>query len=84
MLSAHRPHPPGYPVFVFISSIPYWVTKDPLLSLTLVSAVSGALTLIPTYAIAKRLFNREVAFFSALALMVAPGFLAYERASPQQ
>jgi hypothetical protein len=73
-VSAHRPHPPGYPVFVFVSSILYQVTKKPLLSLTLVSAVSGALTLIPTYAIAKRLFNREIAFFSALALMVAPGF----------
>jgi len=73
-VAAHRPHPPGYPVFVFIASIPYLVTKNQLFSLTLVSALSGALTLIPTYAIAKRLFNREIAFFSSLALMVAPGF----------
>jgi 4-amino-4-deoxy-L-arabinose transferase-like glycosyltransferase len=73
-VAAHQPHPPGYPVFIFISSIPYTVTNDPLFSLTLVSAVSGALTLIPTYVIAKRLFNREVALFSALALMVASGF----------
>ena len=73
-VSAHQPHPPGYPVFVFIASIPYFVTNNQLLSLTLVSALSGALTLIPTYAIANRLFNRETAFFSALALMVVPGF----------
>ena len=73
-VSAHQPHPPGYPVFVFIASIPYFVTNNQLLSLTLVSALSGALTLIPTYAIANRLFNRETAFFSALALMVLPGF----------
>ncbi len=70
----HQPHPPGYPIFVFIASIPYWITRDPLFSLTLVSCVSGAFTLVPTYAIAKRLFNREVAFFAAMALMVAPGF----------
>ena len=73
-VSAHQPHPPGYPVFIFISSILYWITNDRLLSLILVSALSGALTIIPSYAIAKRLFNREVAFFSALALIVAPGF----------
>jgi hypothetical protein len=71
---AHRPHPPGYPVFVFVSSIIYRVTQNPLVSLTSVSALSGALTLIPTYAIAKRLFNREIALFSVLALLVAPGF----------
>jgi 4-amino-4-deoxy-L-arabinose transferase-like glycosyltransferase len=73
-VAAHQPHPPGYPVFVFIASIPYLFTRNPLFSLVLVSALSGALTLIPTYAIARRLFNREIAFFSALALMVAPGF----------
>lgn len=73
-VSAHQPHPPGYPVFVFIASIPYFVTNNQLFSLTLVSALSGALTLIPTFAIANRLFNRETAFFSALALMVVPGF----------
>ncbi len=73
-VSAHQPHPPGYPVFVFIASIPYFFTNNQLLSLTLISALSGAFTLIPTYAIANRLFNRETAFFSALALMVVPGF----------
>lgn len=73
-VSAHRPHPPGYPVFIFVSSILYKITQDPLLSLTSVSVLSGGLTLIPTYAVAKRLFNREIAFFSALALSVTPGF----------
>ncbi len=73
-VSAHRPHPPGYPVFVFISSIIYRLTNDPLLSLTIVSAVSGALTLIAAYSIARQLFDREVAFLSALALMIAPAF----------
>jgi 4-amino-4-deoxy-L-arabinose transferase-like glycosyltransferase len=73
-VSAHQPHPPGYPVYIFIASIPYSVTNTPLFSLTLVSALSGALTLIPTYATAKRLFNHETALFSTLALMVAPGF----------
>lgn len=73
-VSTHQPHPPGYPVFIFIGSLFYWVTNDQLLSLILVSVLSGALTLIPTYAIAKRLFNRDIALFSALALIVTPGF----------
>jgi len=73
-VSAHQPHPPGYPVFIFISSIFYWITNDRLLSLILVSALSGALALIPTYLIAKQLFNREIALFSTLTLMVVRGY----------
>lgn len=73
-IAAHQPHPPGYPVFMFIASIPYLFTNNPLFSLSLVSAVSGAITLIPNYVVAKRLFNQETAFFSSLALVVVPGF----------
>ncbi len=41
-LTFQAPHPPGYPLYVFLARIPNLFLHDPTASLTLLSALSGA------------------------------------------
>lgn len=45
-VAQHQPHPPGYPVFVFVSGIVNAVTASETRALSLVSVVSGALAVL--------------------------------------
>jgi 4-amino-4-deoxy-L-arabinose transferase-like glycosyltransferase len=74
-VTSHQPHPPGYPVYVFLGWIIYRITGDQVYSLTLLSALSGALTLLPFYLLVQRMFgNRTLSAASSLLLMVLPQF----------
>ena len=67
-----RPHAPGYPLYVFIGWSLNAVIKDPLLSLTLLSALTGSLIVIPFYFLLRDLTGRRLAFFGGLLFMVNP------------
>jgi len=68
-LGAHQPHPPGYSLYVFLSRVAYVVAGDRLVALTSVSAVSGALCLLPVYVIVKKMYDHQTALITCLALM---------------
>jgi hypothetical protein len=51
-LALQQPHPPGYPAYVFLSRLVNLVTNDPLISLTSLSAICGALGVLAFYALA--------------------------------
>jgi len=74
-VTRHLPHPPGYPVYMFLGWIVYRITGDQVYSLTLLSALSGALTLLPFYLLVQRMFgNRTLSVLSSLLLVVLPQF----------
>ncbi len=51
----NQPHAPGYPVYVILARLVDWFTHDHLSALTLLSAVSGALTILVFFAIGRKL-----------------------------
>ncbi|HLY64742.1 MAG TPA: glycosyltransferase family 39 protein [Chloroflexota bacterium] len=65
-----QPHPPGYPAYVFFARLLNLATHDPLTSLTLLSALSGAFCLLAVYVLAAD-FG---AAWAALPLAVMPLF----------
>lgn len=71
-VARHRPHPPGYPLYVFLGRLALCLVKDPLVSLTVVSAVSGALTAAPIYKLTRRMYGRSTAVLTSLAMMFTP------------
>ncbi|MFH0848214.1 MAG: glycosyltransferase family 39 protein [archaeon] len=68
----HKPHPPGYPLYVFLGRAAFSLTGNPLTALTSVSAISGALTIAPVYALSRKMYNRRTAIFTSLVLMFTP------------
>jgi hypothetical protein len=51
-VALQQPHPPGYPAYVFLSRLVNLITNDPLISLTTLSAISGAVCVVAFYALA--------------------------------
>lgn len=87
----HQPHPPGYPLYILISKMIYFFTKEDNLTLTLESVLASSLTLIPLYFLAEKMFDRWVSlltvviftftpisfYFSEVAMSNLPGLLGY-------
>ena len=69
-ISHFRPHAPGYPIFVFMAWPLYLMTTDCITSLALVSAVLGALVIIPFYLLVKTIVDGLIAFIGSVALIV--------------
>jgi len=80
-LGTHQPHPPGYSLYVFLSKMVLAAVGDRVLALTSVSAVSGALCLLPVYVVVKKMHDPQTAVVTCLALMSTRMFwLASEKA----
>ena len=76
-IPAHQPHPPGYPLYIFIGRIFYFFIGDSLTTFTLISAIFGTLALIPTYLISKEIFDERVGLLSAVLLSFAPAQMLF-------
>lgn len=73
----HQPHPPGYPVYIFLGRITDLFFNDGLESFTFMSALFGSLALIPTYLLAKDLFGLRVGILSSIILSLAPAEMLF-------
>ena len=67
-----RPHPPGYPVYMFMGWIVEGFVGDPLRSLTLLSALLGCLTIIPFYLLIREIAGYKVSVVGSLLFIVNP------------
>jgi hypothetical protein len=70
----HHPHPPGYPLYIFLG----WVgtklfTPDPALWLHVVSCVGGGLLVACWFLIVRMGWKESLAWIFAVALAVTPG-----------
>ena len=68
----HRPHPPGYVLYVATARALTWLTKDPNTSLVCLSIAAGTLSVLLTYALGRRLFGARDAFLAGLLLLTSP------------
>ena len=71
-ITHNRPHAPGYPVYVFMGWVVYSFLGNPLLSLTLLSALLGSLAVVPFYLLSRDIAGTAVAFVGSLLFIVNP------------
>jgi len=76
-ITAHQPHPPGYPLYVLFGRIANYFFNDPAVSLTFISALFGSLSLIPTYLLSEKFFNVRVGIISVIILSLTPAHLLF-------
>src|SRR5436309_12061156 len=67
----HQPHPPAYPLYIFLVWMS-WLVFDagPNQSLHLISAIGGALLVVSWFVIIRIQFNERLAWWVALSLAV--------------
>lgn len=73
----HQPHPPGYPVYIFLGRCAYFFLKNGQTAFIFLSVLFGSLSLIPTYYLGKNLFNEKIGILSALILSLTPAALLF-------
>jgi hypothetical protein len=71
-IKKYQPHFPGYPIYIFLSWVCDWLVRNPVTAVILPGALLGALTIVPVYALARRLFGPRIAMLSALLFLVNP------------
>lgn len=71
-ITNHQPHAPGYPLYILLGRTLNLLLQNDLLSLTLLSALSGALAIIPLYLLTKRMFDKKAAILSSIFFAVTP------------
>jgi hypothetical protein len=74
----HRPHPPGYILYIGLGRLLTQLTKDPNASLVWISVISSAIAVAVTYLFARRIFKERDAIFSAALLMASPLLWLYD------
>ncbi len=73
-IALQQPHPPGFPVYIAAGRLIYAITGNQLLSLTLISAISGAIAVSALAWLGAEAGQKRAGFLAALWLMVLPIF----------
>jgi hypothetical protein len=76
-VAAHQPHPPGYPLFIFVAKGVWLLVGSEAVALSLVGIVAGALAVFPLAAVFRTLMRdrREtLAVAAALMALTSPLF----------
>jgi hypothetical protein len=68
----HQPHPPGYPLYIFLGWIGSMFGANPNLSLHFISAVGGGLLVASWFIIIRLQFNELLAGWVAVCLAITP------------
>ncbi len=71
-ITKHQPHPPGYPAYIVMAKLMHRITGDDTLTLTLLSALFGGLSITFTYLLGKQLFEWKTALFASALLLFNP------------
>jgi hypothetical protein len=70
--AAHRPHPPGYPVFILLAKMVHVLVPSHAAAIALVSAGLGSLSIVPLYLLARTLLSRRGAALATVLTLVCP------------
>jgi 4-amino-4-deoxy-L-arabinose transferase-like glycosyltransferase len=73
-VTEYQPHPPGFPVYIAIGMLFNTLLMNEILSLTLMSALSGALSLFVFYLLAREMFEGEIALAASALAAFTPLF----------
>lgn len=73
-VSAYRPHPPGYILFIGTADLFHLIMHDENSSLIATAIFFSALTVVFLYLLGKEMFSREVGLVSSLLLLSVPLF----------
>ncbi|HEU0021064.1 MAG TPA: glycosyltransferase family 39 protein [Dehalococcoidia bacterium] len=76
-----RPHPPGYPVYIFLGWLLDLIVDNPHLSLTLLSAILGSLSVVPLFLILKDQTSFKLATVGSLLFLANPLFWSFSEAA---
>jgi len=69
-----QPHPPGYPVYIFLGKISVFLIGEELLGLTILSAIFGALSLVVFYFLIFEMYDKKTALMATMLMAVTPMF----------
>ncbi len=68
-----QPHPPGFPIFIFLGWVGNsWFHLDPVLSLHLVAALGGGLFVVAWFLIVRLQFDERFAWLVGVSLALTP------------
>lgn len=67
------------PLFMWLSTLPLRIFKDPLFATRFISVLSGLVGMIATWFLAKELFNKKVALWSSILFVLCPFLMMYNR-----
>jgi 4-amino-4-deoxy-L-arabinose transferase-like glycosyltransferase len=67
----------GYPFYYYFLALIDLVTDNNYLAIGIFQALIAAFSVIPLFFIAEKIFNRKIAFISALLYCLHPGLVAY-------
>jgi 4-amino-4-deoxy-L-arabinose transferase-like glycosyltransferase len=76
-----RPHPPGYPVYIFMGWLLDGVVNNPQRSLTLLSALLGSLAVVPFHSLLRQMTGGKMALVGSLLFVVNPLFWTFSEAA---
>lgn len=72
-ISINQPHAPGYFFYILIGKFINFFLKNDTLSLTMLSAILGSLSVVPFFLLIKKLFNNKaVAIISSIIFIFIP------------
>lgn len=69
---AHRPHPPGFPVFILLAKAAHPLFSSHAGALAFLSAIFSSLSVFPVYFLARALASRRVAVLAAVLTLFSP------------
>lgn len=76
-----RPHAPGYPVYVFLGWLLDLIVNNPHLSLTMLSAILGSLSVVPLFLILKDHTSTRMATMGSLLFLANPLLWSFSEAA---
>lgn len=71
-ISLHQPQPPGYPLYILLGKLFYWIVGDANLALVLISVLFSVLATWAIWRLAKKIYGSQVAWIATFLFISSP------------